>query len=311
MTALEFEIDMMELADIGQPTKIALEIHAQLRKQLGSVPRRMPLKKLAAEVGIIGVELVQDTSFEGTLVLHEGRGVIGIRTGMRSGRHNFTLAHEIGHYLIPTHRLQRTQFICEAVDMKRMRSSNFSQRPPLERIEVEANEFAAALLVPAPEYKLERGALGKACDVGHIKQLAETFDVSQEVMAKIYVMAASEKAAIITSRNGVVSRVIPQPGFPFLGLSKGALIPSDALTRTFSLGAANDPISELKEIATHTWLERRGSVTALYEQVFVQEDGWAMTLLMVDEDEADEDEDDRNWNRRSGRNFESHKGCKR
>lgn len=300
MTEPEIEIDMMELADLGQPTKLALEIHRQLRQQFGTVPRRMPLARLATAVGIVGIQLFDDTSFEGTLVVQDGRGAIGIRRGMRSGRHNFTLAHEIGHFLIPTHRLQRQQFLCEAVDMRRVRSTNFSQRPTQERIEIEANEFAAALVVPAPEFKLERKALG-ACDVAHVRQLAEVFDVSQEVMAKIYVMAADEKVAIITSRNGVVHRVIPQPGFPFLGLKKGMAVPNGAVTRTFPVAAANDPVSNLREVATHTWLERRGDVSALYEQVFVQEDGWAMTLLLVDEDEIDEGDDDRNWNRRSAR----------
>ena len=297
MSVDPIQIDMMELADIGQPAKIALEIHRQLRAQFGTVPRRMPLAKLASAVGIEGIALFDETSFEGTLVLRDGRAAIGIRKGMRSGRHNFTLAHEIGHFLIPTHRLQRQQFLCEPVDMRRVRAGNFSQRPEQERIEVEANEFAAVLVVPMPEYGIERKALGSACDVVHVRQLAETFDVSQEVMAKIYVMNAEEKAAIITSKNGVVQRVIPQPGFPFLGLKKGSPIPRAAVTQSFSVTTANDPISELREVASHTWLERSGNVSAIYEQVFVQEEGWAMTLLLVDEHEAD----DRDWIRRSSR----------
>lgn len=301
MSITAVDIDMMELADLGQPTKIALDIHRQLRVQFGTVPRRMPLSALAEAVGILGIKLFEGTSFEGTLVLQDGRAAIGIRKGMRSGRHNFTLAHEIGHFLIPTHRLQRQQFLCEPVDMRRMRSGNFGARPEQERIEVEANEFAAALVVPMPEYLSERRALGAACDVAHIRQLAETFDVSQEVMAKIYVLSSDEKAAIITSKDGVVKRVIPQPGFPYLGLTKGALIPGGAVTRKFSVTAANDPVSALEEVATHTWLDRQGAVSALYEQVFVQEDGWAMTLLVVDENDDDEDTDDSNWNRRNSR----------
>lgn len=301
MSADPIEIEMMELADIGQPTKLAHEIHRQLRAQFGSVPRRMPLASLASAVGIEGIALFDGTSFEGTLVLQDGRAAIGIRKGMRSGRHNFTLAHEIGHFLIPTHRLQRQQFLCEAVDMRRVRGGNFSERPEQERIEVEANEFAAALVVPMAEYGMERQALGSACDVAHIRQLAETFDVSQEVMAKIYVMNADEKAAIVTSKNGLVQRVIPQPGFPFLGLKKGAPIPSAAVTRSFGLTAANNPISELREVDSDIWLERSGNVSATYEQVFVQEEGWAMTLLLVDEQDDDDEADDRNWNRRSSR----------
>lgn len=120
-------------------------------------------------------------------------------------------------------------------------------------------------------------------------------------MAKIYVLSADEKAAIVTSQNGVVKRVIPQIGFPFLGLSKGSTIPQGAITRSFSAGRANDPVSVLCEVLTHTWLQRRGAVSALYEQVFVQEEGWAMTLLIADLEEQDDEDNDQNWNRRNAR----------
>lgn len=292
MSADGFAIDMMELADIGQPTKIAHEIHRQLREQFGSVPRRMPLAALSTAVGIVGIKLFDDTNFEGTLVVHEGRGAIGIRKGMRSGRHNFTLAHEIGHFLIPTHRFQRQEFLCEPADMRRVRAGNFGQLSQPERIEVEANEFAAALVVPLREYGSERKTLGSGCDVAHIRQLAETFDVSQEVMAKIYVMNADEKAAIVTSKDGVVQRVIPQPRFPFLGLRKGSPIPSAAVTHSFSALTANYSISELLEVPTAVWLEENDNVSAIYEQVVMQEEGWAMTLLIVDQREEDEDASD-------------------
>lgn len=253
MNEPEIAIDMMELADLGQPAKLAYEIHRQLRLQFGSVPRRLPLVGIAKAVGIVTVETVENVSFDGTLVVGSEGGAIGIRKGMRSGRHNFTLGHEIGHYLIPTHRNRRT-FVCEPVDMARSRSANFAVRPQQERIEIEANEFSAALLVPVPEYRDERKKLGKNCDVSHVRTLAEIFDVSQEVMAKIYVMSADEKLAIVTSHNGVVKRVIPQPGFPFLGLKKDVPLPPGALTRAFASKGSNNPISDLVEVDSHTWL---------------------------------------------------------
>lgn len=295
--ASDIEIDLMALADIGQPVELALEIHRQLRVQFGSVPHRVPLQAIAKVVGIVGIKEFETDKFEGTLVIKDGDGAIGLRKGLRSGRRNFTLGHEIGHFLIPNHRFQRTSFACATVDMRRERSNgNWAARPVEERIEVEANEFSAALLIPAIEFQKERRRLG-SCDVSHIRRLAELFDVSQEMMAKIYVNSAEEKVAIITSHKGQVKRVIPKEGFPYLGLRKDVPIPTGALTRSFS-PPANDTISELQEMPTHTWLERAGNVTALYEQVFVQEDGWAMTLLTVDEEEADDDGDDRNWNRR-------------
>jgi Zn-dependent peptidase ImmA (M78 family) len=301
MESAEIQIDMMELADLGQPMQLALEVHRQLRAQFGTVPTKVPLAGIAAAIGIEFIEEHAQDSVEGMLVIQDGRGAVSLRKGLRPGRRNFTLGHEIGHFLIPNHRFQRTDFKCAKIDMGRERGGgNWEKRPQLERIEVEANEFAAALLVPQPEFQTERKRLGAGCDVEHIRQLAETFGVSQEVMAKIYVTASDEPAAVITSHSGRVRRVIPKTGFPFMGLRRDAPIPAESLTHRFK-PSGNDPISSLVQVPTDAWLEKRGAVSALYEQVFIQEDGWVMTLLLADIDEVDEDDDDSTWNRRSGR----------
>jgi Zn-dependent peptidase ImmA (M78 family) len=296
-------IDLMELADLGQPLKIAAEIHRQIRAQYGSVPLRMPLEALAGAVGIVGVKEFATDAFEGTLVVKDGVGAIGLREGMRSGRRNFTLGHELGHFLIPSHRFSKTRFECAKRDMtnERGKASAWDNRPVQERIEVEANEFAAALIVPAVEFGHERRKLGAACDVTHVRHLAEAFDVSQEMMAGLYVRAADEPIAVVTSCNGEVRRVIPAPGFPYLGLRRGAPVPKAAMTHSFRSSEATGAISSLDQVPTDAWLEKQGRVSALYEQVFLQEEGWAMTLLAIDQEEVDEEADDSNWSRRSAR----------
>lgn len=294
-------IDMMPLADIGQPKRLAFEIHKQLRAQFGSVPLRLPLDGIAAAVGIAGIREFETTSFDGTLVLQDGVGAIGLRRGMQRGRRNFTLGHELGHYLVPTHRLSKTRFECTSGFMgyRRGKRDEWERRPTLERIEVEANEFSATLLVAIPEYRDERAKLGRGCDVAHVRPLAQAFDVSQEMMASVYVAHESETAAIVTSHNGEVRRIIPKSDFPYMGLRAGMEIPRGSLTRDFR--AANDAgeVSKVAEVEIHTWLENKGNVSSLCEQVILQRNGWAMTLLSVEEDEEDDEADDRNWNRRN------------
>lgn len=301
MAEPEIQLDLMELADLAQPTKIAHEIHAQLRKQFGAVPLRSPLMGIAEAVGIVGVKLFDTAEFEGTLLIKDGVGAIGLRQGLRPGRRNFTLGHEIGHFLIPNHRLLRPKFECKSADINKRRSgSNLASRPPEERIEVEANEFAAALLIPMPEFRAELKRLSSGCDIGHVRALADAFGVSHEFMAQVYVNNAAEKAAIVIAQNGTVRRVIVQAGFPYLGLNGGSPLPPKALARTFK-PAAGQNMSDLCEVLPDRWLERRGSVSAIYEQVLLQQDGWSSTLLIVDEEEANEEDDDRTWNRRNSR----------
>lgn len=300
MANAEIELDLMELADLGQPLKLAHEIHRQLRVQFGIVPARIPLAGIAAAVGIEVIDEHDNNAIEGMLAIMDGRGAVSLRRNLRPGRRNFTLGHEIGHFVIPNHRFQSTKFQCVKRDMGQERGGgNWNQRPVLERVEVEANEFAAALLVPRPEFHAERRKLGTACDVAHIRALAETFAVSQEVMAKVYVQETDENIAIVTSQNGLVRRVIPKQGFPYLGLRRDMPLPTECLTLRFKV--ANDPVSNMVELPAHVWVENSRGIGALYEQVFVQEEGWAMTLIAVDEEEADEEDEDQDWNRQSSR----------
>jgi len=261
----------------------------------------MPLAGIASAVGIAGIKEFDTNAFDGTLVLSGNSGAIGLRRGMQPGRRNFTLGHELAHFLIPTHRTRNAQFQCAPRVMRyeRGKASEWESRDPAERLEVEANEFSAALLVPIPEFRAEREKLGRGCDVAHVRPLAQAFAVSQEMMARIYIDHSGEMSAIIISNKGVVRRVIPKAGFPWMGLRGGMEIPSQSLTREFR--ASNDvgEISNAVEVDIHSWIERKDGVVSLSEQVILQRDGWAMTLLTVEENEEDDEDNDRNWNRRN------------
>ncbi|MNS89594.1 hypothetical protein D3C72_1236110 [compost metagenome] len=118
-------------------------------------------------------------------------------------------------------------------------------------------------------------------------------------MARLYVDQADVKIAVIHSQKGVVKNLTIPAGFPYLGLSRGALIPRASLTHEFRRLHGEGTVSMLRDLPTSSWLEERGSVTGLYEQVMLQREGWATTLLMVDEDDDEDEADDRNWNRRN------------
>jgi Zn-dependent peptidase ImmA (M78 family) len=297
--AAEITIDLMELADLGQPLKLAFELHRQIRAQLGAVPLRVPLEQIAKALGIVGIREYDTDNFEGTLVLSDGAGAVGLRRGMPSGRRHFTLGHEIGHFVIPSHRIVKSKFECSTSDLRRARPKDrWDAVPDEERIEIEANEFSAALVVPMPEYRVERRKLSKACDLEQVRVLARKFDVSLEVMAKIYVTSADGLAAIVISKDRKVQRVIPAPNFPYLGLRAGMPIPDLSLTRRWPSPSTIGTVSEMKDVPTHAWLEKRGRVETLYEQVFAQKNGYATTLLTVDMSDDDEEADDRHWNRR-------------
>lgn len=294
-------IDLMELADIGQPRRLALEIHKQLRAQYGTVPDRVPLDGIARAVGIVAIDEFDTERFEGTLIVQGDKGAIGLRRGLNRGRRNFTLGHELGHFLNPWHRTFKSRFECDSAAVKAVRAVGLNDRPALEKIEVEANEFAATLLVPLPEYRVARQALGSEEDVLNIRALAKHFDVSQEFMARLYVDHADIKIGVLMCKDGLVRRFVLPREFPYLGLKAGQQVSRETLTHEFRRAHSVGTASNLQSVATSAWLERSDNVSALYEQVLIQRDGWTTTLLVIEEDDVEEEEDDRNWNRRNGR----------
>jgi hypothetical protein len=83
----QITIDLMALADLGQPLKLAFELHRQIRDQYGVVPLRVPLEQIARAVGIVGIKEFNTDRFEGTLVVTGNDGAVGLRRGMPSGRY--------------------------------------------------------------------------------------------------------------------------------------------------------------------------------------------------------------------------------
>ncbi len=295
-------IDLMVLADIGgQPKKLAYEIQRQLRARFNSVPLPVPLEGIAAALGIVEIVEHETDAFEGTLIVKGDKGAVAVRKGMTLGRRRFTLGHEIGHFANPFHRLARSDFRCTAVDMRKKRDADleWDDRPTWDKIEIEANEFSNALLLPGPEYRQVRSALGSDVDIEHIVSLATTSGVSLEVLANTYVRTSRDLLAMIVSKDGAVRRVMAPTGFPYMGLKKGMPVPPQSLTKTFARMHSRRTASVLSEVAADTWLDKSTADQTVYEQVLVLANGYTMTLLYVDEREVDEDEDDSSWNRRN------------
>jgi Zn-dependent peptidase ImmA (M78 family) len=93
---------------------------------------------------------------EAMLVVKDGHGVIGVIANHHPNRRRFSVAHEIGHYLL--HRDSASVFVDAAPVFFRDGTSSAGT----EQQEVEANAFAAELLMPAATLRdrLEQQAIG-------------------------------------------------------------------------------------------------------------------------------------------------------
>jgi hypothetical protein len=144
----------------GQIEQIATRISAWASYQAGRDNIQDVVKKLGGEVAYLGWEdwLVHDRD---TIVVN-GPGVFTIRLLGVDGplRNHFTIAHELGHYVLHS-RLGKVAPL-------------IAGRKGSTRVEWEANWFAASLLMPEEAFR-------KAAQTGcSILELAARFNVSVE-----------------------------------------------------------------------------------------------------------------------------------
>jgi Zn-dependent peptidase ImmA (M78 family) len=115
----------------------------------------------------------------GILVVEKGHGVIGFNAGHPPVRKRFTIAHEIGHYVLHVKQAQSRLFVDRHVYRRDDESATGSDQE-----EVEANAFAAAFLMPK---ELVRDALKKQGlnldDEEDLEVLARLFGVSTSAMS--------------------------------------------------------------------------------------------------------------------------------
>ncbi len=193
-------IERMDLADAGSPERLVTLI----LKGEPDMPMAVPVERLCKQLDIQSIEPLDIDGFEGGLITDSERssGIILVKAGPRP-RQRFTIAHELGHFLIPTHIPDTLgRFLCSQSDLLTLSAKESERRRSME---VQANRFASLLLMPPP---ILRKAL-KACsdpDLQHIPKLARDFEVSKEAMARAYAEYHDESVAIIVIHHGKILR---------------------------------------------------------------------------------------------------------
>ena len=276
-------IDRMEIDDAGANPKRLAEA---IVKQLPTGIRAVPVREIASAIDIYEIREAVLDGLEGGLIVPEDKsnGAILVHSERHEARKRYTIAHEIGHYVNPTHRTSNPDgFMCSRKDMN-VESAKAGDRHA--KMELEANQFAAELLMPDALVSafLERKV---GADLDHIFALADWFEVSKEAAARRYIARQDLAAAIVFSHNGVIRYIKTNGTFPRLSLWNGAPIPADCLSATSR--AEIGSVTETVESPGHLWLERSAGLS-LGEQTVSQKNGYRMTLLTIEQDEPEEDE---------------------
>lgn len=199
-------------------------------------------KNICSEEPITHIEGGNLENFEGALVKkpnHDGWGIIYNNSIKSKGRQRFTIAHEFGHYLL--HRTDYPDGLhCDSVDMRTFDHG-------YKKIEAEANEFAANLLMPVDDFR----KLILVNSLPTIKQLSDCskrYGTSLTATTNQWLKFTESKSMLVASRDGFMlwansSDAAFKSRLYFKTTTETIPIPADSL--------ANDISDEAKEYIDH------------------------------------------------------------
>lgn len=153
----------------------------RLVERLGLHTAPIDVEHLAGNVGLRIIatdDLGADIS--GLLVSRDGVASIAVRKTDPLVRRRFTIAHEIGHFIL-RHYMRRNELVHADEHAQVMyRSPRASEG--LDPLEVQANQFAASLLMPSKLVREEAAKLQRPLFEDDVKLLAGQFKVSEQAM---------------------------------------------------------------------------------------------------------------------------------
>ena len=260
--------------NILNPSQIAQQL---IEEYSIKSPADLELETIANAEGLI----VEEDNLDG----HLGRisfspsfGLIKIDKKIPgTGRKNFTLAHEIGHYLNEKDLKKSFTAKCTSNDLLSFKIN--------KRREDDANIFAAELLMHKPWF----GDFIKkrAINFDLIKDIAEHFNVSLTAAAIRYAEIGKYPTAVILSRNGKKVWSFMHDYFPFKYIPKDYAVKKESSAYDYFAGKEVQTCDDL--VRASTWFgddykcQNREDVY-LYEQNIVMKSyNSVLTLLWESE----------------------------
>lgn len=271
----------MAIEEAGaNPERMAAAIIGQISEHVGPVP----VETIARALDIIDIRSEPLTNLEGALLAPPERGYGAILTNASSSRQRqrFTIGHELMHFLNPWHvPAGQGGFACSKKDMTTGDIVTGRTVDLHLRQEKEANRFAIELLAPVGRI---RRYLQIDPELEAVVTIADRVDISREAAARRYVEKHDACIAIAFSRNGKLRYWVRSGEFPRLVHSAADLLPIPTAEPVSS------GINSLSPVDPEDWLIGPQNVEVQI-QTFYQRDGYAMTLVVVEQPENENDDD--------------------
>jgi Zn-dependent peptidase ImmA (M78 family) len=166
---------------VPKPPSIKPYLRAQqVLASLGIASSPTPVEKIAKALQAQVRFSPFDNELSGMVYIKDGVPIIGVNSLHHPNRQRFTIAHELGH--LELHR----DMITSSVHVDKnfpglMRDAKAATGTEL--IEIQANQFAAELLMP--QTLIDQALAGKQFDIdddGPLEELAKKFKVSKQAL---------------------------------------------------------------------------------------------------------------------------------
>ncbi|TWI64380.1 uncharacterized protein DUF955 [Pseudoduganella lurida] len=192
--------------DTSSPQRAAIQLYKFIEAfhaAFNSSPFPVAVEQIALAIAeqfgwpdpIVAVEPADVPTFEGALMANDRRDKWMILYNGKlgsPGRIRFTLAHELGHYVL--HRVRRPTFECGEKDM-------LSGRTDDKDLEVQADKFASYLLMPLGDYRQQITA---PVDFDLLGRCSDRYGVSLTAAALKWIDFTDEKAVLIRHNDGFI-----------------------------------------------------------------------------------------------------------
>jgi len=192
-------------------------------------------------------------------------------------RLRFSIAHELGHFYIDEHR--------EALLRGETHSSEpgFRSKNPKE---LQADEFAAALLIPA---RLMDGTIDKRgfISLDEVRNVSEKCGTSLYATTIRYVKMASEACLVVLAKNGDVKSCFcsDEARYTRFGKIQLSRLPAASPGHDLANEFRSTEIREQKHVAS-VWFAREEDIT-IWENCTHVGDGYTISLLFIEGDEEE------------------------
>lgn len=223
---------------------------------------------------IVKIEELDIPGFEGVLSRHptQAKWKIGYNRSIQSaGRIRFTLAHELGHYLL--HRQLKSSFQCTQKDMHEWDGAE-------KDIEAAADVFASYLLMPLDDFRHQLA--GQPISIDLLRHLSDRYGVSPMAAALKWSEIEPKRMVVVAVRDGHVLWARSSPS----AFRSGVYLASrKQLIEVPGGSLLNEPparsSAESRAHPARNWFNREGEDVLLIEHIHVSAGRYPYTLGLL------------------------------